>query len=174
MICGGVAHDSLSAILPCYAYRKQIHLFREWAADQLVSLVRNPHIPKQEAWVMSVTRFLFIHAFYRQSRAIEDSKVPELARAAPSPALTQQTHDMCAQRVFSVLGELSSWSPSVTEGEATPAAAPDANGENAHRSFSHALDGTPACLWLGCRPSSMWLVAGISILVDRSLACLSN
>lgn len=114
-----------------------MHLYREWAADQLVSLVRNQHIPKQEAWVMSVMRFLFLHAFYRQTRPVQSATIPELARKGPSPALTMQTHDMCAQRVFSLLGELSSWLPSTGASDADTAKALE--GDN-HR-HSHALDG---------------------------------
>jgi hypothetical protein len=54
------------AFLAYCRLRKSIHLFREWTADQLVALVRNPHVPKHEGWVMSIMRFLLLHGFYRQ------------------------------------------------------------------------------------------------------------
>lgn len=158
-----------------YSCRRNIHLYREWTADQLVALVKNPHVPKQEAWVTSIMRFLILHGFYRQRQMSQvraaaklccrrvsgicivrpntpqplhryskdgtrsqDSEAPaELTRAAPTPALMQATHDMCAQRAFSLLGELSSWSPALHGGVDNS----DANGAMATKPHSHALDG---------------------------------
>jgi hypothetical protein len=63
---------------------------------------------------------------------LQDDDAPvELKQAAPSPALSVATHDMCAQRAFSLLGELSSWSPGAHGGVDKAEAKP----------HSHALDG---------------------------------
>lgn len=37
---------------------------RTWVVDQMVGLIRNSKIPKEEEWISLVLEFLFLHAFF--------------------------------------------------------------------------------------------------------------
>lgn len=37
---------------------------RSWVTDQMVGLIRNTKIPKEEDWISHVLEFLFVHAFF--------------------------------------------------------------------------------------------------------------
>ncbi|XP_033114198.1 myb-binding protein 1A-like protein [Anneissia japonica] len=41
-----------------------INSARRWVCHEMLSLVRSPGIPKQEQWLLDITQFLFVHAYF--------------------------------------------------------------------------------------------------------------
>jgi hypothetical protein len=71
--------------------------------DQLLQLVRNVKIPKSQPWLLSVAKFLAVHALFVIDEVPTDLKD---AVKAPMPALSQSVRDHCRSKFFSVLAEL--------------------------------------------------------------------
>ncbi|KJE93835.1 hypothetical protein CAOG_04566 [Capsaspora owczarzaki ATCC 30864] len=97
---------------------RRIQARREWAIDQLLMIVRNGRIPKDEALLLSIARFLLAHGLFNLSGS-GSAPFPE-ASHVPTPALTASTHTSVLQRFSSVLAELSSMTPPKEEGAAAP------------------------------------------------------
>ncbi|KAJ2956399.1 hypothetical protein NQZ79_g7736 [Umbelopsis isabellina] len=81
---------------------------RSWAVDQMVGLIRNSKIPREEEWIAHVLEFLFVHAFFDVVKA--GSKVSEVNVIA-APALSSATRNICQERFFAALGEVSTMPP---------------------------------------------------------------
>ncbi|XP_071945191.1 myb-binding protein 1A-like protein [Antedon mediterranea] len=48
---------------------------RRWVCHEMLSLIRSPGIPKQEQWVLDVTQFLFVHAYFNIES--NDTSIPQ-------------------------------------------------------------------------------------------------
>ncbi|KAH8550146.1 DNA polymerase phi-domain-containing protein [Umbelopsis sp. PMI_123] len=81
---------------------------RTWVAEQVVGLIRNTKVPKDEEWISLVLEFLFVHAFFDVVK--NGSKVSK-ANTQPTPALSPATRTVCRDRFFAILGELSTMPP---------------------------------------------------------------
>ncbi|GAB5585522.1 DNA-directed DNA polymerase [Umbelopsis nana] len=81
---------------------------RSWVTDQMVGLIRNTKIPKEEDWISHVLEFLFVHAFFDIIK--NGSKVSEI-NSQPTPALSTASRNVCRDRFFAALGEVSTMPP---------------------------------------------------------------
>ncbi|XP_062874432.1 myb-binding protein 1A-like protein [Trichomycterus rosablanca] len=78
--------------------------FRKWIVPRLACIVENHQIRKKEELVMSITRFIFFHAFFNTLKPTAD--VPESQRSLSVP-LDQNTRDIASSTFFSVLNSVS-------------------------------------------------------------------
>eukprot|EP00698_Gefionella_okellyi_P019633 TRINITY_DN6047_c0_g1_i1.p1 TRINITY_DN6047_c0_g1~~TRINITY_DN6047_c0_g1_i1.p1 ORF type:complete len:1253 (-),score=340.59 TRINITY_DN6047_c0_g1_i1:55-3789(-) len=84
---------------------------RVWACDQLMQIARNSRIPHSDEWFLRLLRFFCVHGFFDIKSPSKSSKIAELA-TVPSPPVSTATHEMCAQKFFSLLGDLGTSVPS--------------------------------------------------------------
>ncbi|KAI8825821.1 DNA polymerase phi-domain-containing protein [Fimicolochytrium jonesii] len=75
---------------------------RHWVLDQMLQLVRNAKVPKEEKWVQSVARFICLHAFFDVTKA--DAKNSSIKPA--QPPLSEATRTLCQEKLFALLGAL--------------------------------------------------------------------
>ncbi|KAJ3410565.1 hypothetical protein HDV05_003633 [Chytridiales sp. JEL 0842] len=83
---------------------KEIDAHRIWVTDQMLQLVRNSKIPKDEGWLLLIAKFLCFNALFatdEQSKAVGDIKPPQ-------PPLSPAVREHCKSKFFSVLAELNS------------------------------------------------------------------
>lgn len=105
---GGEADDHEAAV----------HSQRAFIIDQLVALVKNSKVPRDEIWPVAVAKFLFVQANCTEGEEDGMLKVP----AVP---LEERTRELCHTRFRSVITELSSYPPVTEEGAASASAAAD-------------------------------------------------
>lgn len=121
-----MSHFALSVIQCCLVYGaavlaltvdyvcrqgKQIEVQRGFVADQLLALVRNHRVPKDETWPLDAAKFLFVQGFCTVSTT---KKLPTALKQyvrVPTVPLSPATQKLCLERCYSILFELSSMSP---------------------------------------------------------------
>eukprot|EP00124_Ichthyophonus_hoferi_P001015 Ihof_evm10s45 gene=Ihof_evmTU10s45 len=88
---------------------------REWAIDQMLSLLRNRHVPKAEEWILRVLMFLLVNGMYSiavgAKLVVKDAPLLAgiLGRKPAEPSLSLATQKACSQKLFSGLGEVGNW-----------------------------------------------------------------
>ncbi|KAJ3013072.1 UNVERIFIED_CONTAM: DNA-directed DNA polymerase [Siphonaria sp. JEL0065] len=76
---------------------------RMWALDQLHSLLKAPKIPKSEAWIQKVLRFLCVHSLFvvdKSGEGVQQIRGGELG---------QEVREYCRGRFFAGLAEVNSF-----------------------------------------------------------------
>lgn len=88
-----------------------------WAVDQLLLLVRKhcPVLPQNASsagpdWAISILDFFALHGFYNLQKASKKAGISAMHRK-PEPALSADTHAICASRLSSALAHLVSVNP---------------------------------------------------------------
>lgn len=88
---------------------------REWHLDQLLAVVRNPRVPRADAWLEDIARFLITHALCTDANdaavdadasrdpAVHVSPHANVPPGRPSPSLTLSTRDAVYQRLTTFL-----------------------------------------------------------------------
>ena len=46
-----------------------------WVLEQLLSVVRNPRLPRSESWLISISRFLLLHSYFSVAAQMEQVSV---------------------------------------------------------------------------------------------------
>ena len=87
---------------------KQVATRREIAVDQIVSLIRNHRVPKDEDWTMKCVQFLFVHGHCSVGEAT--GNLGALVEGLTVP-LAPATRKLCAERCFTAIFALSSAKP---------------------------------------------------------------
>ena len=77
---------------------------RAWAFDQMLSLVRNTAIPKDDTLISDILEFFIAHGYFIVKQAIKKNTV---LNKLPEPALTDEAKQQCRSRLVSCLSELS-------------------------------------------------------------------
>ncbi len=62
---------------------------RAWVFDQLLSLLRNSNMTKQDDWVWSILEFLLVHGLFVVSKANKKSNVSTVSSHKLGPAQRQ-------------------------------------------------------------------------------------
>ncbi|KND01937.1 DNA-directed DNA polymerase [Spizellomyces punctatus DAOM BR117] len=75
---------------------------RQWAVDQMLLLLKNGKIPKEEKWIQRIARFVWLHAFFKVQKA--DPKVDVIQ--VPRPEVSDATRELCTERLGSLLATL--------------------------------------------------------------------
>ena len=114
---------------------KQVATRREIAVDQIVSLIRNHRVPKDEDWTMKCVKFLFVHGHCSVSEATGDLAALVKGLSVPVAPATQK---LCAERCFTAIFALSSAKPYEP---AAAAAAETTNAEGAEATAARARGG---------------------------------
>ena len=47
------------------------HSMQLWVLEQLLAVVRNPHLPRTDSWLLSIARFLLLHAYFEATTQLE-------------------------------------------------------------------------------------------------------
>ena len=85
------------------------HAKRESLVNQMVSMVKNTKVPRDELWPMSVAKFLFVHAF---CKSVADPGGDESGLLTmPELPVCAATAKLCKDRFFTVVTELSTALP---------------------------------------------------------------
>jgi DNA polymerase phi len=100
---GKTDHDSLLKEDSCLAASQDVAT-RQWAIDQMLWLVHNVKLPRQDSWLLDIGKFMLFHAFFTVQDAVEGSLEVEMA---PCLSLSPELREFCLQRFVSVLTELS-------------------------------------------------------------------
>ncbi|CDZ97129.1 Predicted regulator of rRNA gene transcription (MYB-binding protein) [Phaffia rhodozyma] len=102
---------------------------RIWAFDQLVALIRNGSIPKDDSWVTSIIEFFVLHGLYKIKSANPKSPFVHL-HTAPQLSLSDNLHAYCRSKLSLVLSELTSETTLVKDstGKAHRSASTDSTG----------------------------------------------
>ena len=82
---------------------------RKWALDQMLLLVRQTAIKKDDAIVLSILAFLAAQGFAQQSKAFDgsaDASTKMLLSSVPKPPFSKDVQEACRSRFLSCLGEL--------------------------------------------------------------------
>ncbi|KAJ3189227.1 hypothetical protein HDU85_002852 [Gaertneriomyces sp. JEL0708] len=75
---------------------------RQWALDQMILLLKNGKLTKEEKWVQSIADCICMHAFFHVKKT--DPSITALQ--VPSPELSEASRDICRDKFFNVLGYL--------------------------------------------------------------------
>nr|XP_054775637.1 myb-binding protein 1A-like protein [Lytechinus pictus] len=77
---------------------------RKWICMQVLTLIKNPKIPREEDWLLDATRFLFLHAFFTVDTAQPD--IPECSSILETPVSTE-LRKVISSHFYGALGVLS-------------------------------------------------------------------
>ncbi|KAL7413375.1 DNA polymerase phi-domain-containing protein [Mrakia frigida] len=110
----GVVYNSLGASEEFDL--KRIEARRTWAFDQMLALIKNGSIPKEDTWVLSIIEFFVLHGLFAIKQANKKSTFVHL-QSLPTPSLSDSLHAVCRTRLSSVLGELTSESSLIKDAE---------------------------------------------------------
>ncbi|TPX59035.1 hypothetical protein SpCBS45565_g07848 [Spizellomyces sp. 'palustris'] len=75
---------------------------RQWAVDQMLLLLKNGKIPKEEKWIQRIARFVWLHAFFKVQKT--DPKVDVIQ--VPRPEVSDATRELCTEKLGSLLATL--------------------------------------------------------------------
>lgn len=75
---------------------------REWVVSQMLYLIQNNHIPKEQEWLVRVARFVMTHAFFDVKKDAP-SKSFFTNLHVPNPPLSPETREVCQRRFQDVL-----------------------------------------------------------------------
>ncbi|KAJ3092493.1 DNA-directed DNA polymerase [Quaeritorhiza haematococci] len=110
---------------------RDIDTHRIWALDQLLLLVRNHKLPRDDndRWLTALTQFLCIHGLLKSQlppsqNATEDKEL-EFVRKSPVPPVSNAVREHCRDRFFGVLGELNNHAAAAKKQKDDGAAAED-------------------------------------------------
>ncbi|XP_043853301.1 myb-binding protein 1A [Dromiciops gliroides] len=102
---------------------KSVFRLRKWLIQRLTSIVENPQVTKDEAFVVGIARFCFFHSFFETKKLSRD--IPESEHRVSVP-LDSETRDATANAFFSLLqtlnflpllGEVGKMAPSLPKGK---------------------------------------------------------
>ncbi|ORX80479.1 hypothetical protein BCR32DRAFT_327691 [Anaeromyces robustus] len=94
---------------------KKVEAHRTWVVDQLVSIIKNQKIPKNDEIYLSIFEFLFVNGFCVVEK--ESKKAfSENLKVLPKPEDSEKIQELCRSRFLTVLGE-SLNSPSLNTSE---------------------------------------------------------
>ncbi|XP_056663699.1 myb-binding protein 1A isoform X2 [Monodelphis domestica] len=82
---------------------KSVFRLRKWLIQRLTSIVENPQVVKDEAFVLGITRFCFFHSFFETKKPCKD--LPESEQPLSVP-LDGETRDAAGSSFFSLLQTL--------------------------------------------------------------------
>ncbi|XP_065060180.1 uncharacterized protein LOC135687527 [Rhopilema esculentum] len=85
---------------------------RKWAASQLLIVLRNSSLKRDEPWVLDIAKFLFFHGHFR---AVKTKKGKGELYRVVDPALEDSVIGLCKERFLGALGELSTTHQSTKE-----------------------------------------------------------
>ncbi|XP_072164198.1 myb-binding protein 1A-like protein [Diadema setosum] len=99
---------------------------RAWVCMQILTLIRNPSLPREDSWLLDASRFLFLHAFFNVDHP--EPAIPECSQVLDQP-ISEELRKSIANQFYGALGVLSTLSPRAqtdteTSGE-TRSASPD-------------------------------------------------
>ncbi|XP_070572411.1 myb-binding protein 1A-like protein [Ptychodera flava] len=77
---------------------------RKWVCSQLLYLVRNLALPRQDGWLLQCVRFMFLHAFFKVTTV--DDEIPECQVVLDEP-VSEAVRTQLSQFFFSALNSLS-------------------------------------------------------------------
>ncbi|KAN0066282.1 DNA-directed DNA polymerase [Thecaphora frezii] len=78
---------------------------RKWALDQVLSIVRNTAVPKDDTCIQSILELLIAHGYFAMKQPY---KKGALLSVLPEVKLTDEFRQLCRSRLLSCLSELSS------------------------------------------------------------------
>lgn len=105
---------------------RTVEMQREWAMNQMLLLVTHPKTPKEESWINDVIQFIVVYSFFdvKLSTKAPVKKSPKKSKAAattvdylttfeaaPTPALTETTRNMCKAKFQALVLSLSKLPP---------------------------------------------------------------
>ncbi|KAI8074718.1 DNA polymerase phi-domain-containing protein [Gongronella butleri] len=96
---------------------RQLRLQREWALQQMITLISNTKMPKDEAWIKQVIRFVLVHVLF-DVQAVQPRKKAKKAVDNHDPltqfsplVLPDTTRDMCKAKLEALVLALSKLPP---------------------------------------------------------------
>lgn len=57
---------------------------RTWVFDQLLALIKNPSVPKEDSWIASVLEFLMVNGLFIVTDSNPKSSCQSVSRLVPS------------------------------------------------------------------------------------------
>ncbi|XP_072475071.1 myb-binding protein 1A [Notamacropus eugenii] len=84
---------------------KSVCRLRKWLIQRLTSIVENPQVTKDEAFIMGIARFCFFHSFFETKKLSKD--IPESEQQISVP-LDSESRDISGNAFFSLLQTLNS------------------------------------------------------------------
>ncbi|XP_036611742.1 myb-binding protein 1A [Trichosurus vulpecula] len=99
---------------------KFVFRLRKWLIQRLTSIVENPHVTKDEAFVLGIARFCFFHSFFETKKPSKD--IPESQQQVSVP-LDSKSRDASGNAFFSLLQTLNSL-PLLRDAPKTPPSLP--------------------------------------------------
>ncbi|XP_068939779.1 myb-binding protein 1A [Petaurus breviceps papuanus] len=84
---------------------RSVFRLRKWLVQRLTSIVENPQVTKDEAFVMGIARFCFFHSFFETKKPSKE--IPESQQKVSVP-LDSESRAACASAFFSLLQTLNS------------------------------------------------------------------
>ncbi|EIW66554.1 hypothetical protein TREMEDRAFT_35002 [Tremella mesenterica DSM 1558] len=89
---------------------------RTWALNQMVALVRNGSVPKDDQWISSVLEFLLVHGFFVILKTTKKGDITALSKS-PRPPLSESTAALCRTKLLSCLVEVTTVSSPKGDGK---------------------------------------------------------
>jgi DNA polymerase phi len=166
---------SLTLIVSCPPGRPEgYHSRRSWIISQLALLIRNPSIPKVDAWVFSILDWLTLNGLFVITRKNEKSDLIGVSsgtflewcrgshcqlqlRRIPKPPFSEDLRKECRTKLLSSVAELTGQSSSIKSGEITQTIPPrelyfecfEGTNEKASRATGVSSNGE---FWIFARP----------------------
>ncbi|GHJ85594.1 hypothetical protein NliqN6_1996 [Naganishia liquefaciens] len=78
---------------------------RTWVFDQLLALIKNPSVPKEDSWIASVLEFLMVNGLFIVTDSNSKSSCHSL-HTKPRPAFDDKVAAECRNRFFAAIMEM--------------------------------------------------------------------
>ncbi|KAJ9108957.1 hypothetical protein QFC21_000280 [Naganishia friedmannii] len=78
---------------------------RAWVFDQLLALIKNPQVPKEDSWIASVLEFLLVNGLFIVTDSSPNSSCQSL-HVKPKPVFSDTMATECRARFFAAIMEL--------------------------------------------------------------------
>jgi DNA polymerase phi len=83
---------------------KKVEAHRTWVVDQLVFIIKNQKLPKDNEVYLNIFEFLFINGFCVVEKESKKTFTENL-KVLPKPEVSEKTQELCRSRFLTVLGE---------------------------------------------------------------------
>ncbi|CDS09480.1 hypothetical protein LRAMOSA10840 [Lichtheimia ramosa] len=98
--------EYLARVFVQHEENDKVDSVRSWALRQMILLVKNPRVPKEEEWLGDFVRFLMVYAFFDVKKGATKGSWFESYRK-PTPVLSDAIREECKKSFQSVLVTLS-------------------------------------------------------------------
>ncbi|XP_072048043.1 myb-binding protein 1A-like protein isoform X2 [Amphiura filiformis] len=112
---------------------------RRWVCMQILSLIRNPRLQREDDWMQDACQFLLLHSFFRVTAP--DSSIVGCKHVLPDPVSDQLRKQICPY-FYSAVHALSSFTQA---SRVTDSAANEGSGSSEHRPLGMTSEGE---LWV--------------------------